>query len=479
MSSRSSGRHPQTIRRHPRRTTIIQLPPALERPDIPNARGHAKIFALALLGVMAIGTLLLATPWTTESGNATPLDDALFTAVSAAAVTGLVTVDTQSHWNFAGELVILLLIQSGGLGFMVGASLVLQTLRRGQTRLSDAVLIQNGAPTVSLREAGYLARRIVRFTLITETIGAALLTVRFSREMPLPEAIWQGTFHAVSAFCNAGFDLQGGYLSLIGYQADVWVNVVVMLLIQAGALSYIALADVAATRRWSRLALDTKLVLVANAVLLVIGAVVFLAAEWNGGLASTPESARPMAALFQSVSARTAGYASVNFADLHTVTLFVWIGIMLIGGASGSTAGGIKLSTVGVVVAAVVSTLRGREEPTVFGRRLATPLVLRAMAVIALMFVTHFAVTVLLATTEDLIGNNDVSFIALMFEAMSALATVGLSTGITPSLSTAGKLVLCAAMFFGRLGPLTAVYALQRHQRPVRYRLPIAPVRIG
>ena len=479
MSSRTSGQHPQTIRRHPCRTTIIQLPAARERPDIPNARGHAKLFALALLGVMALGTILLATPWTTESGKATALDDALFTAVSAAAVTGLVTVDTQSHWNFAGELIILLLIQAGGLGFMVGASLVLQTLRRGQTRLSDAVLIQNGAPTLSLREAGYLARRIVRFTLITEAIGVALLTIRFAREMPFPEALWHGAFYSVAAFCNAGFDLQGGYRSLIGYQADVWVNVVIMLLIQAGALSYIALADVARERRWSPLALDTKLVLVANAVLLAAGTITVLAAEWNGGLASTPEPSRPLVALFQSVSARTAGFASVNFGELHTVTLFVWLGIMLIGGASGSTAGGIKLTTIGVVAAAVLSTLRGREEPTVFGRRLATPLVFRAMAVIVLMFLAHFVATVLLAVTENLIGNNDVSFIGLMFEAMSALATVGLTTGITPSLSTAGKLVLCGAMFFGRLGPLTAVYALQRHQRPVRYRLPVAPVRIG
>ena len=479
MSSHGPGKHPLTIRRHPRKPTIIKLPPARDRPDVPNARGHAKIFALALLAVMALGTLLLATPWTTESGNATALDDAFFTAVSAAAVTGLVTVDTQQHWNFAGELVILLLIQAGGLGFMVGASLVLQTLRRGQTRLSDAVLIQNGAPTLSLREAGYLARRIVRFTLVTEAIGAALLTIRFAREMPLPEALWHGTFQAVSAFCNAGFDLQGGYLSLIGYRTDVWVNVVIMLLIQAGALSYIALADVARERRWSPLPLDTKLVLIANAVLLASGTATFLAAEWSRGLADTPESARPLAALFQSVAARTAGFASVNFGDLHTVTLFVWMGIMLIGGASGSTAGGVKLTTIGVVVVAVVSTLKGREEPTVFGRRLATPLVFRAMAVIALMFLAHFVATVLLAITENLIGGSEVGFVELMFEAMSALATVGLTTGITPDLTTAGKLVLCGAMFFGRLGPLTAAYALQRRQHPIRYRLPVAPVRIG
>jgi Trk-type K+ transport system membrane component len=301
VSERSPSAVPHTIRRRPRETLLIELPAPGERPEAPNVRSHAKIFALSLLAIVALGTLLLATPWTTESGTATSFDDALFTAVSAAAVTGLVTVDTQAHWNFAGELVILCLIQAGGLGFMVGASLVLQTLRRGQTRLSDAILIQNGAPTLSLQEAGYLARRIVRFTAVTEACGALLLTARFARDMPLPEALWHGTFHAISAFCNAGFDLQGGYLSLIPYQTSVWVNVVLMLLIQAGALSYMALADVAAHRRWAPLALDTKLVLVGNAVLLVGGAVLFLAAEWSRVLIDMPaaSSARRSSLLSQ------------------------------------------------------------------------------------------------------------------------------------------------------------------------------------
>ncbi len=477
-SARSRPAH-RVIRRRVRQTEVITLPPPSERPEVPHVGGHAKTFSGALLAVVALGTVLLATPWTTENETATSLDDALFTAVSAAAVTGLVTLDTQSHWNFWGELVILTLIQAGGLGFMVGASVVLQMLRRGQTRLTDTIMVQNGAPTLSLREATYLSGRIVRFTFVTEACGALLLTLGFWRNMPFGEALWHGTFHAVSAFCNAGFDLQGSFVSLAPYQTSVWVNLVIMALIQAGALSYIALSEVATKRRWAPLALDTKLVLIVNAVLLVGGAVAFLAAEWNHSLADVSAPFRPMAALFQSVAARTAGFATVNVADLHAATLFVWVGLMLVGGASGSTAGGVKLTTFGVVVAAVLSTLRGQEEPHLFGRRLATALVFRAMAVIALMLLTHFLVTLLLVVTEDLLGGHDVSFISLMFEAMSALATVGLSTGITPSLSTASKLVLAAAMIFGRLGPLTVAYALQRRQRPVRYRLPVAPVRIG
>ena len=213
--------------------------------------------------------------------------------------------------------------------------------------------------------------------------------------------------------------------------------------------------------------------------MLIAGAVAFLAAEWGRSLAPISPEARPLAALFQSVVARTAGFATVNFADVREVTLFLWVAVMLVGGASGSTAGGVKLATIGVVVAAVISTLRGQEETQLFGRRVPAPLIFRAMAVIAVMLTVHFVATAALAASEAVAGGQEFGFIALMFETMSALATVGLSTGITPDLSTAGKLVLCATMFFGRLGPLTVAYALQRRQRPARYRFPVAAVRIG
>lgn len=479
MTQPAPTRRVTVIRRRARKPQVIALPTAGPRPVLRHSRSNAKVFALGMLVVVALGTALLATPWATEDAEATPLVDAFFTAVSATAVTGLVTVDTQDHWNFLGELVILMLIQAGGLGFMVGASIVLQTLRRGQMRLSDAMLIQEGAPTLSLRESSQLTREIIRFTAVAEICGAILLTLAFAQDMPLRDAVWHGTFHAISAFCNAGFDLQGEYRSLARYQTSLLVNGVVMLLIQAGSLSYIVFSDLARRRRWASLALDTKLVVIGNVLLLVMGTAVIAAAEWNQALAPIPERWRPVAALFQSVSTRTAGFATANVGDFHAVTLFVVIGLMLIGGAPGSTAGGVKLSTVGVVVAAVLATLRGQMEPTVFGRRVATALVFRAMAIIALMVIVHFLVTTALGVTEELLGASDPSFIDLMFEAMSALATVGLSTGITPSISTAGKLVLCAAMLFGRLGPLTAAYALQRRQQQIQYRLPVAPVRIG
>jgi trk system potassium uptake protein TrkH len=480
MSQRGGRRLPgnRVVRRRLDATQVIPIPAESERREIPHVRTHAKRFVGGFAAVVGVGAGLLSLPWTTESGEATPIVDAVFTAVSAAAVTGLVTVDTQDHWNFLGELIILVLIQTGGLGFMVGASLVLLSLRR-EIGLRDTLLLQDGAPALSLREATSLSKRILRFTLVTEGIGALILASHFAVDRPLPEALWHGVFHAVSAFCNAGFDLQGSFRSLVGYDTSVLVVVTVMALIQMGALSYMALSETWIERSWHNLALDTKLVLAVNAILLVVGTGGFLAVEWDSALEQTPAWARPMSALFQSVAARTAGFATVNFGEAHASTLFLWVALMLVGGASGSTAGGVKLATLGVVIVAVLSTLRGQTEPQLWGRRIATALIFRAMAVIALFLIAHFVVTLLLALTEDVFNDERLSFIDMMFEAMSAMATVGLSTGITPGLSTPGKVVLCAAMFFGRLGPLTAVYALQRRQRPTRYRFPQTPIRIG
>jgi trk system potassium uptake protein TrkH len=480
VSERAIKRLPgnRVVRRRIDAQRVIALPEEPGQREVPNTRTHAKRFVLGFTLLVLTGALVLSLPWVSESGKGTPFIDALFTAISASAVTGLVTVDTQNHWNFFGELVVLLLIQAGGLGFMVGASLVLLSLRRGSS-LRDTLLLQDGTPTLSLAEVGNLTGRILKFTLVTEAIGAVILTITFSFDHPLQEAIWHGVFHSVSSFCNAGFDLQGGFTSLSGYRTSIPVNFTVMALIQAGSLSYMVLHDAWAERRWNRLALDTKLVLLVNAILLAAGAIGFLIIEWHSALTTTPAWARPMSALFQSVAARTAGPATVDFGQANPATLFLWVALMFVGGAAGSTAGGVKLATIGLVAVAVLSTVRGQPEPQVFGRRISTQLVFRAMAVIALFLFVHFALTLLLALTEDVFNAERFGFLALMFETMSATGTVGVSTGITPHVSTAGKVVLGAAMFFGRLGPLTAVYALQRRQHPTRYRFPEAPVRIG
>jgi trk system potassium uptake protein TrkH len=438
---------------------------------------------LGFVLIILAGTALLSLPWVTASRRATPVIDALFTAVSASSTTGLSVVDTLHYWNWWGELILLVLIQLGGLGFSVGASVLLQMLRRGAGAytLRDEMLLKDGAPALSLQEAVSLGGRIVRFTLIVEAIGALLLAVWLitTAGMGALDALWNGLFYAVSAFCNAGFDLTGEFQSIRPVATDVWVNVVLMALVQAGALSYVVFADLGRERSWRSLSLDSKLVLAMNGALLAAGALVFLAAEWGGALAAMAPESKLLASLFQSVSARTAGFSTIDWDLVNPLTLFFWLGLMLIGGAAGSPAGGVGLNTVGVTVVAVVSTLRGNPETQIWGRRIATPLIFRAVTVIVLFLLVYGIATVALSIAEHHMADRETGMIDLMFETMSALSTTGVSTGITPLLTVAGKLVLCAAMFVGRLGPLTTVYALQRRQRPERYRFPEEAVRIG
>ena len=417
-------------------------------------------------------------PWVSRSGESTTLPDALFTSMSALAVTGLVTKDTATHWNWWGQLIILLLIQTGGLGFMVGASIVLRTLRGESGRLRHEMMISDNLPTLSLRDSVQMAGRIARFTFITEAIGAALLTLLFWRDMNFLDALWQGIFHSVSAFCNAGFDLQGNFTSLTAFEGAVALNFVFIALIQAGAISYLAFHDVSVNRRWRLLSVNTRLVLSVNGFLVLLGMAFFLSAEWNGAMSHSPEWTRPLQALFESVSGRTAGFTTTDFSDVSTVTTFSWVGLMFIGGASGSAAGGIKIGTVAVVLVAVMSEIRGRPEPEVFNRRIPLSLVMRAMTLVILFILINFAMTLALASTEHLYGQ-DPPFVSLLFETVSAQATNGLSTGITPGLSTPGKFVLVVAMFIGRLGPLTIAFALAQIKQPARYRFAETTVHIG
>jgi trk system potassium uptake protein TrkH len=461
----------------------ILTPPAPGPGPRANARRHSQLFVLGLLLTAAIGTILLSLPWVTRSGHATPPIDALFTAVSAATITGLSVVDTLDHWNWWGQVILLALVQTGGLGFTVGASVLLQMLRRGAGAytLRDEMLLKDGSPALSLQEAVWLTGRIIQFTLIVEAIGTLLFTAWFviAARLPLLDALWNGLFYAITAFCNAGFDLSGRFQSVRPAATDIWLNLLFIALMQLGALSFMVSADVARARSWRALSLDSKIVLALNGLLLAIGMLVFLAAEWGGALASLAPGSKVLASLFQSASARSAGFTTIHWELAHPLTLFFWLGLMFIGGASGSTSGGVRLSTVGVVLAAVASTLRGNDETQLWGRRIATPLVSRAFTVIVIFLLVYGVGVGVLAVAEHYLSGRETGMITLMFEAMSALATVGVSTGITPALSALSKVVLCLLMVVGHLGPLITVYALQRRQHPRRYRFPEEAVRIG
>lgn len=457
---------------------VIELEHAKKRPNTSTINDHAKLFVLVVAIIAIAGALLLMLPWASEHGTSTGFMDALFISVSAFSVTGLVTLETQEHWSLFGEAVILVLIQIGGFGFMVGTSLMLIALGRG-TSLRDNMLMQDGSPTMSLNDVTTLSIRIVKFMVIAEAIGAAVLTIHFMRFESLPVSIWWGIFHSVSAFCNAGFDLQGNFASVIAHHESPVLLMTMAGLIQLGALSYMVLADVWKHRKWKPLALDSKLVLITNFVLIAVASVLFMLVEWNSALASLPDGWKPMNSLFQAIAARTAGFTSADWSVGHDSTMYLWIVVMMIGGAAGSTAGGVKLATIAIIVMAVASTVRGQSEPQAFGRRISSQIVFRSMAIIALFMAVHFLLSMMLVLSEDILNAEEFSFLSLMFEAMSALATVGLSTGITPELSVGGKAVLIVGMFIGRLGPITVAYALQNRQRRERFRYAESNIRIG
>ena len=450
---------------------------APQRKPVRRPPPPALVLILGFLGLIAVGTSLLALPLSSADGRSAPLLVALFTATSAVCVTGLVVVDTANFWSPFGHAVIVALIQVGGFGFMTGSTLLLFLLVGRRTGLRDRMMVQETTGVPELGKVTSLVRRIALFTVIVEASGAILLAVAFAARGREPlSAAWMGLFHSVSAFNNAGFDLMGNYTSLGAFADDPWVLVPLGVLIILGGLGFAIVGDAVAKRRWSRFALETKIVLLTTLVLLVGGAMAIAAFEWDNAatLGAMPPLQRPLNALFESVTLRTAGFSAIDTGALTEASLFVVIALMFIGGASGSTAGGIKVNTFSILLVAIVSTARGRPSAEAFGRRIPHILIYRALSVALL----SIAVLFLIALGLE-IASAGASFVDVLFEAVSAVGTVGASTGITPTLPDASRLLLIAAMFVGRLGPLTLVLALTARARPIAYRPAVETIRIG
>ena len=440
----------------------------------PTIQHPARLVPLGFLLTILIGTGLLMLPISRAGPGGAPLLTALFTATSAVCVTGLVVVDTGTYWSGFGHAIILALIQAGGLGFMTSSTLLLLLIGHRVT-LRERVLLGAALGGGGLGSTLRLARKVAIFTLAVEAAGAAVLAARFLGDVDAPRALWWGAFHAVSAFNNAGFDLIGGYRSLVPYDDDPLMLLPVAALIMLGGISYTVVEDVIRRRGFTRLSLDTKLVLVTTAGLVVLGTLAVLFTEW-----SNPETLGPMSdgprllnAFFQAVSPRTAGFNSVSIGGMTEGGLLVVIGLMFIGGASGSTAGGVKLQTFILLLFAILSAIRGRSEVEAFHRRVPTVDVLRALAVALLSVAIVFVVSFALNVTERFV------FLRDFFEAVSAFGTVGLSTGITPETTVKGRLILIVTMFAGRLGPLTLFLALAARESRTTYRWPRETVKIG
>ncbi|MEI7026667.1 TrkH family potassium uptake protein [Paenibacillus sp. y28] len=437
-----------------------------------------RLLVLGFAVIILAGTLLLALPISSRTGTPTPLIDAFFTATSATCVTGLVVVDTGSHFNVFGQVVIISLIQLGGLGFMTMATLVALLLRK-KISLRERLILQEAMNQITMEGIVRLIRKVVIYSVCIQAAGAVLFTIRWSFDFPLWQALGLGVFHAISFFNNAGFDLFGGiyepFTGLTNYVGDPFVNIISMALIVLGGIGFIVISDVIEFRKTRRLSLHSKVVLSTTGLLIMIGAAVIFAFEYtnNRTLGTLSLGEKLWAALFQSVSPRTAGANTVDIAGLRQATQFFTIILMFIGASPGSTGGGIKTTTFTTLVGAVLAMIRGKEDIVLFRNRLAKDRINKAVTLSMFALLLVVGVSMILSTTEDH------HFLMILFEVTSAFGTVGLSMGLTPDLTLVGKLLICLMMFVGRLGPLTLAYALQPKAEKELYRYPEGRIMIG
>lgn len=417
-----------------------------------------QIIAIGFATIILIGAVLLNLPVATIDGVKTPFIDCIFTSTSAVCVTGLVTVDTGTYWSYFGKTVIMILIQIGGLGFMSFATLI-AIIAGKRITLKERLLIRESISLTSLQGIVRFARYILAFTFSIELVGALLLSIQFIPEFGLGKGIYYSIFHAVSAFCNAGFDLMGGYSSMTAYSGNPLIILTLSALIIIGGLGFYVWDDIYNYKRNRRLSLQTKVVIATSAFLIVFGFVLFFIFEYSNPatLKDMTLGEKILSAFFASVSPRTAGFNSIDLASMSMASALLTIILMFIGGSPGSTAGGIKTSTAGVLLLTVISVIRGREDTEVFKKKISKETVYKAFAVVVIALGLVFTVTVLLTITESGAG---VPFEQYLFEATSAFGTVGLTMGLTQKLTSIGKVIVAITMYAGRIGPLTLLVAI-------------------
>lgn len=430
-----------------------------------------KVLVAGFATIIFVGAALLCLPFASASGQPADALTALFTATSAVCVTGLVVVDTGTHWSFWGQLIILILIQTGGLGFMTMATLFFLLMGK-RIGLKKRMLIRESLNQVNVAGVVSLVRAVLIFTFVTEGVFAFVLSWRFFYDVGWPRCLWWGVFHSVSAFNNAGFDIFGGFRSLTAYVNDPVVVFSVTTLIILGGIGFSVVVNI---YKWKerRLSVHSRLALLITVLLTGSGFFLFLLLEWSHGLGHLSLPGKFLGAYFQSITPRTAGFNTVEIGSLRSATQFLLIIFMFIGASPGSTGGGIKTTTFGLLLIAAWSLARGKEDAEVMRRRILSEQVYKALAVSLL------AVSLVTVTTLILNVTEQADFLTIFFEAVSAFGTVGLSMGLTPHLSAVGRLIVILTMFTGRLGPLTLVFALAQRKKKAFLRYPEEKILIG
>ena len=434
-----------------------------------------QILAIGFLSVIIIGGIILSLPISSVDGRSTNLLDSIFTSTSAVCVTGLVTIDTGTHWNTFGQIIILMLIEIGGLGFMSVTTFVAILLGKKIT-LRDRLIMQEAMNTFGIQGLVKMVRYVIILTFSLQLGGALILSTQFIPQFGIKKGIFYSIFHAASSFCNAGFDLFGNFSSLTSYSSNAVVVLTLSILLILGGLGFTVLLELYNYKRDRKLSVNSKMVLYVSGMLIVIGTILMFAFEFNN-----PETIGNMSmgnkilnSFFSAVSPRTAGFNTVSIDGMTTSSKLISVILMVIGGSSGSTAGGLKTATFGVTILTVICVLKGREDTEAFGRRLSKETVYKAFTLLAIAVFVVLFVTMILTIVEP-----DQSFINLLYEAASAFGTAGLTTGVTQQLSLIGKIVIMITMYLGRVGPLTVFVAILNRKKKVPYKYAEGKILIG
>ncbi|MFA4844323.1 MAG: TrkH family potassium uptake protein [Candidatus Margulisiibacteriota bacterium] len=429
------------------------------------------IIVISFLLVILTGAILLSLPLASSQGTTTNFLDAYFTANSATCVTGLVTLDTGTHFSLFGKIILILLMQIGGLGYMTFSTFMVLVFRH-KLFISQKLVIQEALNVYSSRDVINVLRRIFGIVFFFEGVGALILALRWWPEFGLPKAIFWGVFHSVSAFNNAGFALPAKFANLIPYATDWVINLTVTTLIIFGGLGFIVIADILQHKRFS---LHSKVVIFTTLCLLIGGTIFIFALEHNnpktiGGM-SLPHQA--LASYFQAVTPRTAGFNTIDYGKIVPATALFSMFLMFIGASPGGTGGGVKTTTFALIIMTIGATLRGAKNTIMFDRRVPAETVRRAFAITSLALAL-VAIAVFALNQSETFGLTEVAF-----ETFSAFGTVGLSMGITPFLSSLGKIIIITVMFIGRVGPLTLMLALAMEQKEPKIEVPKEGISIG
>ena len=432
-----------------------------------------QILALGFLIIIVFGTIILSLPISSASGEFTNILDSAFTSTSVVCITGLVTLNISTYWSLFGKVIIMILIEIGGLGFMSFSTFVAILLKKKIT-LRERLVMQEAMNTFDIQGLVKMVKYVFFFTFAVQFLGALLLSTQFIPEYGISKGIFYSVFHSISAFCNAGFDLFG--TSLTTYYNNSIVILVISVIIIIGGLGFTVWMEIYDYKELKRLSIHSKLVLLVTVILILGGSILMFIFEFRNPetIGSMGIKDKVLNSLFASVTTRSAGFNTISIDGMSTAGKFSTIILMFIGGSPGSTAGGLKTTTFGIIILTVISVVKRREDVEVFRRRLSKHLVYKAFTLFFIGMGLVIIATMVLSYTEA-----GISFMDLLYEVTSAITTVGLTTGLTPNLSPFGKILIMFLMYFGRVGPLTVVLAMSRKKEKNGCKYPEVKILIG